>query len=218
MHIQSNYPRDTGRIVTPDEIAKLRRTAKIGAVAIIVFTACATFLDMFPRFDENERRWFATGVLVLSIIASVIITMVCTMIWVTRAHRAVCKLRGITPRVPSGLLGFLSAVPYVLFSLPLAYTLEFLVIRSESPDTPTMRWYSFFSKSNILNLFAVTMIVDATSNCYSLVRVFILNRHSDKTVSVMQILLAICFIIAVATGIRIAKIVMDNIERLSVQN
>jgi len=60
------------------------------------------------------------------------------------------------------LIAFLSAVPAILGYLPLSYTLEFILIRSKSEDTPVLKWYSAWSKSWEANAFAVTAFFSST--------------------------------------------------------
>ena len=217
MNIQSNYPRAKAE-VTLVEIAKMRSAAKVGQLALFAFTAVIIISNLFPNFgkkaEPSTTDLLAGLAILVTVLFSVVATMCCTMSWITKAHRAVCILRGITPRVPSRLLGFLGGIPYLLFSLPLCYALDFLVVRSESPDEPTMRWFSFSSRSNIVNLFAAAIIVDATRNAYSLTRMIFAPRPYSGTITLLDVLFTLDFIVAVFSGIRIARIVIANIEKL----
>jgi hypothetical protein len=176
-------------------------------------------LQVFPNIVSSEEtasigRLFVGLILILVLFVAIGAAIWATMFWVTRAHRAVCSIRGITSRIPSNLLGFLSGVPYILFFIPLCYALDFLVVRSESSDTPTMRWYSSFSKSLIVNVFAIVIIVDSAITIYDMLKEFLVKQPSTSSPDALDWVGTILFTITVILGIRIAKMVNHNIEAL----
>lgn len=200
-------------------MAALRRSAKIGQISLIIITILSALFQIFPDLigkDNPESLGHILIVLGIGFILFVAITAAVwtTMFWVTRAHHAICSLRGITPRISSKVIGFLSGIPYILFFAPLCYAVDFLVVRSESPDKPTMRWYSAFSKSLIVNVFAVFIIIDSSCVIASLIIEFKEGPQSDPFTNVVDWVGIVALTVAVTLGIKIAKDVNQNIEKL----
>ena len=219
--IQSNYPRNspfTSGNVDVD-VDNLKRASKIGQVALVFIAAVTTIFQIFPKilsFDDKPSLLLiisALGLGLLLILAG-IAAIGTTMFWFTRAHRAVCALRGITPRVSSKVVGFFSGIPYLLLYGPLFYALEFLVVRSESPDIPTMRWYTLYSNSRITNVFGIFIVTDAVLAVYSFVMESIVKSPSIVNSTTFDWVSNFIFCVAVILGIRIAKNVNRNIEDL----
>ena len=223
MNFQSNYPRGLADAIGPADVVGLRRSATIGQVSLIVLAAVSLISLAFPRLPEFEENT-SLPVVLFSILISLamfiagVVAIGCTMFWVTRAHRAVCKLREISPRIPSQILGFLSGIPYHLFFLPLSYAVDFLMIRSESPDKQTMRWYSMLSKSPIVNTFAVALITDTSLSAYEVIKSSLLSAPESTTTSVTDIVSTVSLLVGIVTGIRIAKTVNDNVEKQVTQS
>ncbi len=217
--IQSNYPRTTGHKLSFTDIDSLKRAAKIGQFALVTIALSLTFYLVFPQILASEDNsssltlFVGLGYILLILLAG-IATIWSTMFWVTRSHRAVCALRGITPRVSSKLLGFACGLPYILLNIPLCYVVEFLVIRSESADTPTMRWNTMLSKSKIVNIFGLMVIIESAIAFWSAVMEYIVKKPSLIDSPVVDWISNISFWVAVVLGIRIAKIVNRNIEIL----
>ena len=218
--LQSNYPRNSGIGLSLTDIDSMKRAAKIGQIALLVLAVQLTVFLVFPGIigvvDDSAylNEIVALGFM-LAIVVAGIAAIWSTMFWVTRTHRAVCALRGITPQVPSKLIGFASGIPYILLNVPLCYTIEFLVIRSGSPDTPTMRWNTMLSKSKIVNVFGLVVIIDSAITFWSAVMEYVLKKPTILDSPAFEWFNNIVFWIAVILGIRIAKIVNQNIASLA---
>ena len=156
---QSNYPRNSsiGRIV-PD-VPALQRIALSGLVWVIagwVLFFASFVVGSIGRPPGGET---IMGAVILVWAATFVGLSWCVAVWVYRAHKLLCDLRGIEPRMSSFAVAGLSIIPIVLFGLPLSYTMDFLVIRSESDTKPTMKWTSLLSKSGQVNGFALLQAI-----------------------------------------------------------
>jgi Na+-transporting NADH:ubiquinone oxidoreductase subunit NqrE len=217
--IQSNYPRNSLFVSGYVDLDSLKRSANIGRIALLFIATLTTIFQIFPKILKFEDEpsllvLFAALGVGLSLILAGIAALGTTMFWVTRAHSAVCSLRGITPRISSKTLGFLSGIPYLMFFAPLCYALDFLVIRSASLEIPTMRWYSQLSKSKIVNFFAFAIIIDAALVAYDTIMEYIVKAPSILDSSNFDFIHLAIFWAAIILGIIIAKMVNRNIESL----
>ncbi len=218
-NIQSNYPRKASHGLHLADLVPIRRASTIGQISLIVLALVLIASYVFPSSPEsgNDATPFVLDLPTLVTIASlfaIIGAIWGAMFWVTRTHRAVCALRGIKSRMPSRLLGFLSGIPLITFFLPICYALDFLVVRSQSDDMPTLRWYSLLSKSKIVNFFAFAIIANCTVGTYDLIKEYVWNRPSTGRFGVSDFLQMITLFSAIASGIIIAKIVNRNIESI----
>ena len=152
---QSNYPRAPKSSPGFVDVLTLQRVALSGLVWVIAHWLTAALAIIFSVVVRRSTTVEAIiGVLGLLWLGTAIGVAWCVGSWIFRAHQAVCLLRNIEPKMPSWIAATLSAVPFVLFGLPLSYTMEFIIIRAESADKPTMRWWSLWSKSGWMNLMA----------------------------------------------------------------
>ncbi len=162
--IKSNYPRESIEGVGRQDIDRLAHVARSGLVWAVANGLSITLLLISLFLFARERKFTALyGSLFLVAIGTGIVLAVAIFIWVRVAHRTVCRLRNLEPRMSSGLIAFLAAVPAILGYLPLSYTLEFILIRSKSEETPVLKWYSAWSKSWEANAFAVAAFFSAAS-------------------------------------------------------
>ena len=141
------------------DISALLRIASSGLVWVIANGVSILFLLILAVFGfSSDSILFVIGILGLVWMGTCLGTCYCVGVWVYRAHHAICALRGIESRMSSFAIGTLAAIPIVFLGLPLAYALEFILIRSESPDKPTMKWSSFWSKSGPANIMAFLLV------------------------------------------------------------
>ena len=217
--VQSNYPRTLGHGSYFVDIDGIKRAAIFGQIALLVFATAMTIFQILldiPEFKNDPSGpliMVGLGIIFAMILAG-IVAIWSTMFWFTRTHSAVCGLRGITPRISSKVVGFFSGIPYLMLYIPLFYALEFLVVRSQSPDTSTMRWYTIFSKSKIVNIFGVFIVTDAALAAYGAVMEYVVRAPSILDSHMADYISLAIFWVAVILGIRIAKNVNRNIEDL----
>lgn len=205
VEIESNYPRSNSFPFEQADIEGLHKNAKWGLYFV---NAQALFYTLSMVLAEAPAI-----VCILLFFLSGLGTLIYVVIWVTNAHYAVCSLRGIQPRMPSLLLGILSGIPYVLFFMPLAYALDFLVVRSRSETEPTMKWYSCFSKSLRVNLFAIAVITYTT-----IVSLSVVNEFMPKPfhyLGFMEWIGYTSFLYALIVGVKIVWQVNHQIEALN---
>ncbi len=207
MEIESNYPRSNSFSIETADVEGLHKNAKWGLYFV---NAQALFYTLSMVLNET-----AGVICILLFYLSGLGTLVYIIIWVTNAHYAVCALRGIHSRIPSLLLGILSGIPYVLFFMPLSYALDFLMVRSRSATEPTMRWYSYFSKSLRVNLFAIALIGYVTLVSLSIVSAFL--PRPIQYLGFMEWIAYTCFLYGLIVGVKIVWQVNANIEKLATE-
>jgi hypothetical protein len=205
VEIESNYPRSNSFPIDKADIEALQKNAKWGLYFV---NAQALFYTLSMVLAELPAI-----ICILLFFVSGLGTLVFIIIWVTNAHYAVCSLRGIHSRIPSIFVGILSGIPYVLFFVPLSYTLDFLVIRSRSETERTMRWYSSFSRSLRVNLFAIALIAYTTLVGYSFLTI-ITNRPA-RYQGLMDWIAFTCFLYGLVVGVKIVWQVNHQIEVLN---
>ena len=203
--IQSNYPRTNQIGNKPVDVPALQRIALSGLVWVvanwILFFAVFIVAAVIPRADAVGKTtallWFGTYVGIAW----------CVALWVYRAHQAVCALRSVEPRMPSSLVAGLSVVPIVLFGVPLSYAMDFLIVRSESPNNPTMKWTSLWSRSGQVNVLAALLAAPSIGLLFCL-----LKRVPIETTYLIVFLETVSFSFAIVQG---AALVFQINRRIS---
>jgi hypothetical protein len=145
-------------------VLALQRIALCGLVWVIVcwiFSIATITLAGFSYPHKSNQNLI--GALSLIWMSAYLGVALCTAFWVYRAHGAVCSLREIEPRIASSTVALLAFGTIALLGFPIYYVMDFLVVRSDSPDKATMKWNSPWSKSGQVN--TLTFLAVIPSGC-----------------------------------------------------
>ena len=131
--IQSNYPR--AKVVVSTEKADLVAVQDSGSMGILIMAILATAIVMFsigPTLGfAASTHSRAYGLLTLVMIGSSLFYFVNLFRWTSRAHYALCLLKGYSPRISSMLVGFGSTLSIFLLGIPIWMAFDFLATQSE---------------------------------------------------------------------------------------
>ena len=184
---QSNYPGNSsiGRVV-PD-VPALQRIALSGLVWVIAnwILGTVTFALAITSQKDSISRIVLGGVSLIWLFTYIGIA-ISASIWVYRAHKAICNLREVVPRISSISLAVLAFLSVALLGFPIGYSMDFLVIRAGSPDKPTMKWYSPWSKSGQVNVIVTLAAVPGAVAIYA--QTPFTDREVNATFSFLAIL------------------------------
>ena len=222
-NIQSNYPRPVNGRQGLDDLGRIQHSAKVGKVSV-TFLVISNVIFAFPLSGSKIGQGGANGgALLLEMLLAIgtgifsVTAIWATMVWVTCSHRAVCTSRGITSKVPSKLVGFASGIPYLLLCIPLIYALDFIVVRSEHPDKPILRWYSLLSKSKLVNAFFLLLTIHVGCTIFVYGSTLFFNVPKDNVDYVFNWIGVTFGLLATLVGIKIASDVNKNIQTLLTQ-
>ena len=142
--IQSNYPR--AKVVASSEKADLvavQDSATTGIIVITILTGTLLAHNLGPKLGIATRTHMsAYGMMIFVIIGCAFFYFLNLFRWTTRAHYAVCLLRGYQPRISSRLAGVGSSASVFMLGIPTWFAFDFLITHSDpgSSDRPSFSW------------------------------------------------------------------------------
>ncbi len=219
-NIQSNYPRAGSQRQSIDDLQRIQHSAKVGKVSVL-FLIISNGYFAIPLFGSRKGEDNANGsslllemLLAIGTVIFFVTAIWATMVWISCAHRAVCTTRGITSKVPSKFVGFASGIPYLLLYIPLIYALDFIVVRSESPDKPILQRYSLLSKSKLVNTFCMLLTIHVGCTIFVYGLKFFFNEPNNIVSYTFNWVGATFALLATLIGFKIASNVHRSLQAL----
>ncbi len=208
MGIPSNYPRANELEIPNIDVKSLKRLAKIGIVCVLIQAVLFLAMIVAAFLAQTQPVFDLIGaILGLTLVFMWFLLSICSSVWVYQAMVAVCLIRNIVPTVKPIVTAILCAFSIPFFGLPIGYAMDFLLIRIEDANKPTMRWNSLYSKSGMVNLFWILCATPAM-----IVVICFILRTSYNVNSVLTLLALLCFQLALVVAIGLVLRINKHIE------